>query len=39
MLLCYENTFRYEIMQHCWRLNPEARPTFDSLEKWLYQLL
>lgn len=31
--------FRYEIMQHCWRLNPESRPTFDSLEKWLYQLL
>lgn len=39
IFLIFENIFRYEIMQNCWRLNPESRPSFDSLEKWLYQLL
>lgn len=35
----YANENMYEIMQQCWRRNPESRPSFDSLEKWLHRLL
>ncbi|XP_037029495.1 ankyrin-1-like [Bradysia coprophila] len=35
----YANDNMYEIMQQCWRRNPESRPSFDSLEKWLSRLL
>lgn len=31
--------FRYDIMLSCWRMLPESRPLFATLESMIYEML